>query len=131
VIEWELMKMNPQVASEVNSAFLGGSELLIVILIILLFIGAKRLPEIGKGIGGAIRSFNDESTADQPPPPDELEEPQPVYDEEGEVIDVEPVHATRKSAVGAQLERQVISKVVREIPIIGKAVRIKNKITGE
>ncbi len=125
--------MNPQVASEVNSAFLGGTELLIICLIVLLFIGAKRLPEIGKGVGGALRSFHDETTADAPPPapPEELEEPEPVYDEAGEIIDVEPVQATRKSAVGAVLERQVINKVVREIPIIGKAVRLKNKITGE
>ena len=100
-------------------------------MIILLFIGAKRLPEIGRGVGGAIRSFNEEARADDPPPPQEIEETEPVYDESGEIIDVEPVQAKIKSAVGAQLERQVIGKVVREIPIIGKAVRLKNKITGE
>ena len=36
---------------------LGTTELLIIAVIIFLIFGAKRLPEIGKGIGGAIREF--------------------------------------------------------------------------
>jgi len=38
---------------------LGPAELLIVAVIILLIFGAKRLPEIGKGLGGAIREFRE------------------------------------------------------------------------
>ena len=36
---------------------LGGTELIIVAVIVFLIFGAKRLPDIGKGLGGAIREF--------------------------------------------------------------------------
>ena len=36
---------------------LGPSELIIIAVIILLIFGAKRFPEIGKGLGGAVREF--------------------------------------------------------------------------
>lgn len=37
---------------------IGMTELLIILLIAFLIFGAKRLPEIGSGLGKAIRSFN-------------------------------------------------------------------------
>lgn len=36
---------------------LGPTELIIIGIIVLLIFGAKRLPEIGKGMGGAIKEF--------------------------------------------------------------------------
>jgi len=36
---------------------LGPTELIIIAVIILLLFGPKRLPEIGKGLGGAISEF--------------------------------------------------------------------------
>ncbi len=36
---------------------LGMQELLIILIIVLVLFGASRLPEIGKGIGQAIRNF--------------------------------------------------------------------------
>jgi sec-independent protein translocase protein TatA len=36
---------------------IGMSELLIILLIVVVIFGAKRLPEIGGGIGKAIRNF--------------------------------------------------------------------------
>lgn len=36
---------------------LGTPELVVIGIIIFLIFGAKRLPEIGKGLGGAIREF--------------------------------------------------------------------------
>lgn len=36
---------------------LGGTELIIIAVIVFLIFGAKRLPDIGKGLGGAIREF--------------------------------------------------------------------------
>jgi len=36
---------------------LGTTELIVIAVIILLLFGAKRLPEIGKGLGGAIKEF--------------------------------------------------------------------------
>lgn len=35
----------------------GGSELLIILLVILILFGAKRLPELGKSLGQGIREF--------------------------------------------------------------------------
>jgi sec-independent protein translocase protein TatA len=39
---------------------LGFGELLLIVLVLLFFFGAKRIPEIAKGIGGGIRSFKSE-----------------------------------------------------------------------
>lgn len=36
---------------------IGFPELLIVLVIVLLLFGAKRLPEIARGLGGSIREF--------------------------------------------------------------------------
>jgi len=39
--------------------FPGGFELVIIFLVILLVFGAKRIPEIARGIGKGIREFKD------------------------------------------------------------------------
>lgn len=44
---------------------LGMPELLVILLMILLIFGARKLPEIGNGLGKAIRSFK---TGLQDPP---------------------------------------------------------------
>lgn len=36
---------------------LGMSELIVILIIVLVLFGASRLPEIGKGIGQAIKNF--------------------------------------------------------------------------
>ena len=38
---------------------LGMPELLIILVIVVLIFGGSRLPELGKGIGKAIRNFKD------------------------------------------------------------------------
>jgi sec-independent protein translocase protein TatA len=48
---------------------LGLSELLVVLLIVVVFFGAARLPQIGKGLGEGIRNFRD--AAKEPPRLDE------------------------------------------------------------
>ena len=40
---------------------LGGMEVVLIILAILLFFGAKRIPELAKGLGRGIREFKDAS----------------------------------------------------------------------
>ena len=47
--------MNTVVASIGN---LGGGDLLIILAIALLLFGAKRLPELAKGMGQAVKEFN-------------------------------------------------------------------------
>jgi sec-independent protein translocase protein TatA len=36
---------------------IGGSELLVVLLVLFLFFGPKKLPELGKSIGKGVREF--------------------------------------------------------------------------
>jgi sec-independent protein translocase protein TatA len=38
---------------------IGGVELLIILFIIVLLFGAKRIPELARGMGEGIRSFKD------------------------------------------------------------------------
>jgi sec-independent protein translocase protein TatA len=61
---------------------LGFQELLIILVIALLFIGGKKLPEIASGMGKAVREFK-RATAEPEPldgrPPQRTE--QPVTDE--------------------------------------------------
>lgn len=47
---------------------MGFSELIIILAIILIIFGAGRLPQIGEGVGKALRGFKKE-VADVPPPP--------------------------------------------------------------
>lgn len=45
----------------------GPLELLLIVLVILLVFGPKRLPEIGRGIGKMIRDFKQASRNDPAP----------------------------------------------------------------
>ena len=38
---------------------LGGSEIMLIMLVILLLFGAKRIPELARGMGKGIREFKD------------------------------------------------------------------------
>jgi len=38
---------------------LGGTEVMMIMLAILLFFGAKRIPELARGLGKGIREFKD------------------------------------------------------------------------
>ena len=44
---------------------LGATELIIILVIVIVLFGASRLPEIGKGIGEAIKNFK-KSTSESP-----------------------------------------------------------------
>lgn len=86
---------------------LGTTELLIIAGIILLIFGAKRLPEIGKGLGGAIREFRkvkkDIGLDDK---------------EEGR----EEIGEEKKS-----LESKLVEKVVEDIPVVKQGLAVKKK----
>ena len=49
--------------------FFGPNSLIILLIVVLLF-GAKKLPELARGIGGAIREFSKAKDGDEPPPSD-------------------------------------------------------------
>jgi len=41
---------------------LGGSEMILIILVILLLFGGRKIPELMRGLGQGIREFNDAKT---------------------------------------------------------------------
>lgn len=92
---------------------LGPTELIIIAVIILLIFGAKRLPEIGKGVGGAIREFKkvkkDLSTKETP--------------DENQDRDKEQ----NKDDNPSVLESKVTDKILDQIPGVKKAIDIKKK----
>lgn len=47
---------------------LGFTEIAILVLILVLFFGAKRIPEIGASIGKGIKEFKRGLSKDEPPP---------------------------------------------------------------
>jgi sec-independent protein translocase protein TatA len=49
---------------------LRGQDLVLVIVLLILFFGAKKIPDIAKGLGEGIRNFK-HSVKDEEPKPDE------------------------------------------------------------
>lgn len=58
---------------------LGGGEILLLLAVALLFFGAKKLPELAKGMGSALTEFkkgmSGEATAERPQAPTPKETP--------------------------------------------------------
>ncbi len=54
------------ILSNVNTVFLismpGGSEWILIILVVLLMFGGRKIPELMRGVGRGIREFNDAKT---------------------------------------------------------------------
>ena len=86
---------------------LGTTELLIIAGIILLIFGAKRLPEIGRGLGGAIKEFRNVKKDLS------LDEKEEAANEKGK---------EKKS-----LEDKLVEKVVEDIPIVKEGLAVKRK----
>jgi len=91
----------------------GATELIVIGVIILLIFGVKRIPEIGKGLGGAVREFRnikkelsdskkEEITADQKKPAEEEKQPAP--------------------------EDKLAKKVLEQVPGVKKAMDINEKV---
>jgi sec-independent protein translocase protein TatA len=63
-------------------------EIIVVLLIVLLIFGPKRLPDLGRSLGGAMREFKDSVTGkdkDELPPGEKADEkPEPVQSAAGE-----------------------------------------------
>ncbi|HDR17115.1 MAG TPA: twin-arginine translocase TatA/TatE family subunit [Desulfobacteraceae bacterium] len=91
----------------------GHTELIVIALVVFLIFGAKRLPEIGKGLGGAIREFKnvkkhmgDETT------PGEADAPE---------------SASAASTSTQALEDKITGKVIGQMPGLKTAVDMKKK----
>jgi sec-independent protein translocase protein TatA len=92
---------------------LGPTELLIIAVIVLLIFGAKRLPEIGKGIGGAIREFkNVKKEASLDEPADKVKSDQASEDKQGNP---------------SGIEAKVKTKLLEQVPGVKKAMDVKKK----
>jgi sec-independent protein translocase protein TatA len=92
---------------------LGPTELIIIAIIVILIFGAKRIPDIGKGLGGAIREFRNvkkelrsDKTSDDPSPKK-----------------IETSEAEKPST----LESKVVDKVMEQVPGVKKAMDVKKK----
>jgi sec-independent protein translocase protein TatA len=93
---------------------LGPTELIIIAVIVLLIFGAKRLPEIGKGLGGAIREFKNVKK--------ELSSKKNA----GEGRDTDNA-STKKEDLPPNLETKIVDKVLEQVPGVKKAVDVKKK----
>ena len=80
---------------------MGGMVLLIILAIILLFFGAKRVPELGRSLGSGIREFR-KGTAGSGDGKEELEERKQKDKEEPRLDGVahpEPSHAEAEGTI--------------------------------
>ena len=90
---------------------LGPAEIVIIAVLVLLFFGAKRLPEIGKGLGGAVRELKKVGKDSKPPE-------KKTAPKEGDKPDQDEEDAP-------SLEAQVAGKVLEQVPGVRKAMQVK------
>ncbi len=69
-------------------SFIGLPELLIILAIVLVILGPKRLPALGRSLGGGMRNFKDairsrDDDAGDLPPASASDDPEPL---DGEVV---------------------------------------------
>jgi TatA/E family protein of Tat protein translocase len=66
-----------------HSLFLIGSfgttEMLLILFVVILLFGAKRIPELFKGMGQGVREFKDASTKPEDRQPEYRDQPAPPY----------------------------------------------------
>ena len=91
---------------------LGPAELIIIAVIILLLFGAKRLPEIGKGLGGAVK---------------EVKKMKREISRKDDDNDPSGNSPSPKEEASPSLETKVVDKVLEQVPGVKKAVDIKKK----
>ena len=87
---------------------LGTPELIVIGVIVFLIFGAKRIPEIGKGLGGAIREFRDarKEISNDTSKQGKKEEPKQE----------------------ASVESQFVKKVVNQVPGVKQVMDAKDKV---
>ncbi|MBC8179348.1 MAG: twin-arginine translocase TatA/TatE family subunit [Deltaproteobacteria bacterium] len=95
---------------------LGPTELIIIAIIVLLIFGAKRLPDIGKGLGGAIKEFKN---VKKELSSDKTNDNSDNKDEKENVIETNDTAET--------LEAKVANKVLEQVPGVKKVMDVKKK----
>lgn len=92
---------------------LGPGELIIIAVLLLFIFGAKRIPEIGKGLGGVLREFK---KARKELSSINLEK------DEGETGE------KKKDDKPGLIEEKIKRKVIDHVPVVKKAVDINEKV---
>jgi len=95
---------------------LGPTELIIIAIIVLLIFGAKRLPDIGKGLGGAIKEFRN---VKKELSSDKTNDNSDNKDEKENIIETNDTSQT--------LEAKVTNKVLEQVPGVKKVMDVKKK----
>ena len=94
---------------------LGPTELFIIAIIVLLIFGAKRLPEIGKGLGGAIREFKKVKKE--------------LSSEDSEKVKTTTAsESTNQNDPITKVEDKVKDKVLEQVPGVKKVMDAKKKV---
>jgi sec-independent protein translocase protein TatA len=91
---------------------LGTTELIVIGVIVFLIFGAKRIPEIGKGLGGALREFRNVKGELTP-------------DKKNDNPNEAPASREKSSS---SIEKRLAQKVVEQVPGVKKAMDVKNKV---
>ena len=91
---------------------LGPTELIIIGVIILLIFGSKKIPEIGKGLGGALREFR------------KVKKELSDLNESGNNKSEKTVSKDETPAI----ENRVARKVLEQVPGVKKAMDINDKV---
>jgi sec-independent protein translocase protein TatA len=90
---------------------IGTPELIVIGVIVFLIFGAKRIPEIGKGLGGAIREFR---------------QVKKDLTEDGQ--DKQKLASKAEKRDPLALEDKVKDKVLDQVPAVKQAMDMKNKV---
>ncbi|MBN1906320.1 MAG: twin-arginine translocase TatA/TatE family subunit [Deltaproteobacteria bacterium] len=89
---------------------LGVPELIVIAVIIFIIFGAKRIPDIGKGLGGAIREFRNIKKEIKGSP------------------EKEPSKKKDKEETTDLLEEGIKKQVLNHVPGVRKAMEISDKV---
>lgn len=92
---------------------LGPTELLIIAVIILILFGARKIPEIGKGLGGAVREFKNIKKEINSSPSKKTDS------------SVEPEEEEKSPGL---LEEGIKKHVLNKVPVARKAMEITDKV---
>jgi sec-independent protein translocase protein TatA len=69
--------MSPQISASIAAFGIGGTELLIILAIVLLLFGGAKLPQLARGLGQSMKEFKKAAKDDEPVPAakEELKKP--------------------------------------------------------
>ena len=93
---------------------LGPWELAIIAVILLLLFGAKKIPEIGKGVGGAVREFRNIKKE--------------INGSSGDSEKTDEEAADKKESAPGYIEGKIKDKMLNNVPGARKAMEINDKI---